>query len=91
MQLITDPQLQLQQLQGLHEKYKNTDGGQQALYKLALLKIKIWRDQDEQDVELRKQKLSQARDCLTNFIKLYPKSIFAPQAQKNLQDLPATE
>ena len=91
IKLIDDPQLKAQQLYDLHEKYKNTDGGLEALYELALLKIKIWRDQSAKEITIKKDKLIEARKCLTDFINLYPESIFTAQAQKNLQDLPSVE
>ena len=91
IKLINDPQLKAQQLQDLHKKYKNTDGGQEALCELALLKIKIWREQPTKETEIKKDKLIEARKCLTDFIKLYPDTIFTIQAQKNLQDLPSVE
>jgi len=89
--LISDPQLKAQQLQDLHKKYKNTDGGQNALYELALLKIKIWRDLSDKEIQLKKDKLIEARKCLTDFIELYPDTIFTQHAKKNLQDLPSVE
>ena len=91
IKLISDPQIKAQQLYDLHEKYKNTDGGLEALYELALLKIKIWRDQSAKEITIKKDKLIDARNCLTDFINLYPESIFTIQAQKNLQDLPSVE
>lgn len=91
IKLINDPQLKAQQLYDLHKKYKNTDGGLEALYELALLKIKFWRDQSAKDILIKKDKLIDARNCLTDFISLYPDSIFTAQAQKNLQDMPSVE
>jgi len=91
IKLIKDHQLKSQQLKDLHKKYKTTDGGQEALYELALLKIKIWREQPAEEIQIKKDTLTHARNCLTDFIKLYPDSIFTLQAQKNLQDLPSAE
>jgi hypothetical protein len=89
--LIADEQLRAEQLTQLHEKFQRTDGGMQALYELGLLKSRQWSQQDEANVELKKQLLGQTRAILTSFISLYPDSIYAEQAKKNLAGLPTVE
>jgi len=61
----------------------------QALYGLA--RLKIGRYQNEPDPEQKKKYLAEAREILTEFVKLYPDSIFTAQASKNLEDLPAAQ
>lgn len=89
--LIADEQLQAEELNKLHKKFPNTDGGMQALYELALLKIHLWRQQDDSNAEQKKKCLAETRATLTNFISLYPNSILTEQAKKNLDYLPTIE
>jgi hypothetical protein len=87
--LVADEQLRAEKLGELHAKLPNSDGGMQALYELALLKISMWRQQEESNVEQKKEYLADARATLTSFIDLYPDSFCAEQVRKNLDDLPA--
>ena len=87
--LTDDERLRIEQLTRIQGKYPKTDGGMQALYELGLLDINRWRQQNDSDVELKKQYLAQARDTLTNFITLYPESFCIEQVKKYLDDLPA--
>ena len=89
--LVADEQLRAENLSQLHKKFQDTDGGRQALYELALLKIRLWRQQSEANLETKRQYLAQARATLTSFIALYPNSIFTEQAKKNLDDLPTID
>jgi hypothetical protein len=89
--LIADEQLRAETLAALHQQYGNTDGGMQAMYEMALLKIQMWRQQAESSVEQKKKYLSEARATLTGFISEYPDSFCAKQAKKNLEDLPAAD
>ena len=87
--LIADEQLRAEKLSQLHKKFQETDGGMQALYELGLLKISLWRQQDESNLEQKKKCLDDARTTLMKFINLYPDSFCAEQVKKNLADLPA--
>ena len=87
--LIADEQLRAEELGELHKEFQRTDGGMLALYELGLLKISLWRQQDESNSELKKTHLDQARATLTSFIGLYPNSFYAEQVKKNLAGLPA--
>lgn len=89
--LIADEQLQAEKLNQLHKEYQDTDGGMQALYELALLKIGMWRRQGEATTEQKKKLLADARATLTSFISLYPDNIYSEQAQRNLDGLPKVE
>lgn len=89
--LIADEQRRAEQLTRLHKEFQNTDGGMQALYDLALLKIGLWRRQDKASLEQKKKRLSDARATLMSFISLYPDSIYTQQVQKNLDGLPTAE
>ena len=87
--LIADERLRTEKLSQLHEKFEDTDGGMQALYELALLKIHLWRQRSgESNPEQKKKYLADARVTLTSFIERYPNSFCAEQAKKNLDDLP---
>ncbi len=91
VKLIPDEQLRAEQLAELHAKYETTDGGMQALYELALLKIHFWRQQDESNIELKKQFLADARAMLSSFLRMYPSSFCTDQVRKNLASLPTAE
>ena len=86
--LIRDEQRRAEKLSELHKSHQDTDGGTQALYELGLLKISLWRQQDESNPELKKKCLDEARAVLTSFLSLYPNSFYSEQIQKNLDSLP---
>ena len=85
--LIADEQLRAEKLSELHKQYSQTDTGMLALYELGLLKIGLWRQQDESNRELKKKYLDEARATLSSFTSLYPKSFYADQIKKNLDSL----
>jgi hypothetical protein len=87
--LINNELRRAEKLNDLHREYRDTDGGIQALYELGLLKISLWRQQDESDQQLKKKCLDEARAILTSFLSLYPNSFYVEQVQKNLDGLPA--
>jgi len=89
--LIKDLQLRAEKLKHLTGEFKNTDGGIQAIYELGLLKVRLWQALPEGDMAGKKKCLKDARNVLTNFIDLYPKSIFAEQAQQLLTKLPPVQ
>ncbi len=86
--LVADEQLRVEKLSEIHKEYGQTDAGTMALYELGLLKISLWRQQDESNTELKKKFLEEARATLTSFISLYPNNFCAEQVKKNLEDLP---
>ena len=86
--LVADEQLRAEKLSQLHGEFQDTDGGMQALYELALLKIHLWRQQSESNLEQKKKYLADARATLASFTEKYPASFCADQAKKNLDDLP---
>jgi hypothetical protein len=87
--LVADEQLQAEQLSQLHKEFQDTDGGMQALYELARLKISSY--QKESNVEQKKKYLVETRALLTSFISLYPDSFYSERAKKNLDGLPSVE
>ena len=87
--LVEDDMRRAEKLSEIHKEYDKTDGGTMALYELGLLKISLWRQQDESNTELKKQYLEEARSTLTSFISLYPNNFCAEQVKKNLENLPA--
>ncbi|MGA1979217.1 MAG: hypothetical protein ABSG99_01445 [Sedimentisphaerales bacterium] len=84
--LVADEQLRAEKLSQLHKKFRDSDGGMQALYELARLKIGLY--QSESNPEHKKKYLAETRALLTGFISLYADSFCAEQAKKNLDDLP---
>jgi hypothetical protein len=89
VKLIPDEQHRVERLAELYKQYTNSDGGMQALYELALLKIQFWRQQPETNVERKKQYLADAKAALNDFLRMYPRSYCAEQVRKNLATLPA--
>jgi len=87
--LIADEQLRAEKLAQLHKKFQDTDGGMEALYELARLKIGLY--QSESNPERKKKDLADARALLTSFISLYPDSFYAEQVKENLSNLPSVE
>ncbi len=87
--LIDSEKQRAEKLTELHKDYKGTDGGIQGFFELGLLKISLWRQQDESDPELKKKRLEEARTVLTDFLDLYPDSFYIEQIQKNLDSLPS--
>ncbi len=86
--LVADEQLRAEKLGEIHKEYGQTNAGTMALYELGLLKISLWRQQDESNAEQKKKYLEEARATLTSFISLYPDHFCAEQVKKNLEDLP---
>ena len=91
VKLIADKQRRAEKLDELHKQFPDADGGMEALYEVALLKISFWRQVDDSNVELKKKHLADARGTLTRFVELYPNSFCAEQVKKNLEDLPSVE
>jgi len=91
IKLIADEQLRAEKLGQLHKNFPDTDGGMQALYELGLLKIALWRQQSDSNLEQKKKLLAETRATLTSFISLYPDSFCAEQVEKNLDNLPTID
>jgi hypothetical protein len=91
VKLIADDQRRAERLAELFKQYQNTDGGMLALYELSLLKIQFWRQQDDSNIDARKQYLTDARAMLSTFLRMYPASFCNEQVKKNLDSLPAPE
>jgi len=89
--LIPDRQVRAEEYEKLHREFKNTDGGTKALYKLALLRIKMWQQLGESNKEKKQEYLEKARATLTSFVSFYPNSIYADKATNNLTALPITQ
>jgi hypothetical protein len=86
--LISDMVLRAQQLGEVAKNYAGTDGGIQAKFEQASLKLAIWKEHNLSDAEKQKY-LAEAKTDLGHFLKNYPKSIFAEQAREKLSVLPA--
>jgi len=77
------------QLWNLHKKYMGFDGGREALYELALLRVRHY--QAEADPAKKNDFLVEARATLANFVELYQDSIFTSRAEQILLGLPDAE
>lgn len=87
--LIADQQDREGQLSVLHDKYMGSDGGREALYELALLRVRHY--QSESDPVKKNEFLAEARKTLTNFVDLYQDSIFTARVEQILVGLPEVE
>ncbi len=87
--LIPDDLLRAERLSQLNDQYPRTDGGMQALHELARLHLRQF--QNEADTKKKKEYLAAARETLTGFVNLYPRSFYADQARQNLNGLPKPE
>ncbi|MHC4461654.1 MAG: hypothetical protein ACYS6W_05510 [Planctomycetota bacterium] len=85
---VADEQLRAEKLAQLHKKFQKADGGMQALYELARLKIGLYH---ESNSEQKDKYLRETRAILMSFISLYPNSVFTEQVKKILDDLPTVE
>ena len=89
--LVADERMRAEKLSDVHREFADTDGGMQALYELALLKIHFWRQQSDENPEQKKGYLADARATLNSFISLYPEGMCIEQVKKNLEDLPTVD
>jgi hypothetical protein len=85
--LTPDAVLREQRLGQLAKNYAGTDGGIQAQFEQACLKLSIWKEHSLSDTEKEKY-LTEAKACLENFLKDHPDSIFAEQASEKLSAMP---
>jgi hypothetical protein len=88
IRLIADERLRAEEYTELHREFKDTDGGIGAFYDLALLQIGFWRQQDQGDVQRKKELLTEARQKLTEFVKMYPDNFRTRLAEETLSKLP---
>jgi len=88
--LIPDPLLRAKQLGEFAERFSQTDAGINARFDLAVLKLNFWKEQRKTDSEEKNvaEALTQTKESLAEFIKMYPESIFTQQAAEKLENLP---
>jgi hypothetical protein len=86
--IIPDEQLRAEKYLELHQQYKDTDGGIEALYNLARLKISLWRSREDYDAERKNEFLNEARATLGMFIEMYPDNFRTKPAEETLNKLP---
>ncbi len=89
IRLIADEQHRAEEYANLHRQFGDTDGGIAAFYDLALLKISFWRQQDQSDVQRKKELLTEAATALSEFVKMYPDNFRTHLARQTLSKLPA--
>ncbi len=89
--LIEDAQRRAERLSNLSERFATTDGGVRARYELAVLKVRLYNEQKDANIDDRKVFLAQARSALVDFMEMYPRSIFAEQALAILENLPMVD
>ncbi len=88
--LISDAIQRADQLGKVAKDYPGTDGGIQAKFEQASLKLTIWKEHQLSEKEKEKY-LAEAQTGLQKFLKDYPSSYLAEQAQEKLAVLPATQ
>jgi hypothetical protein len=89
--LIPDDLHRAERLSQLNGQYPNTDGGMQALYELARLRMRQFQNEPDASRDKKKEYLTASRETLTTFLSLYADSFYAEQVKKNLDDLPKPE
>lgn len=89
VRLIPDEQLRAAEYVKLHQEFKDSDGGIETLYDLALLRIGFWRKHGQQSTERKKLLLNEARQTLTSLIHEYPGHYLTEQAVLTLSKLPS--
>jgi len=87
--LIKDDKQRAERFMELHSNFQRSDGGLQALYELARLRIGQY--QNASKPEQKQEYLGRARALLTSFLTLYPGSFWSEQVQKVLDGLPKVE
>ena len=85
--LTPDLVLRQQRLGQLAKNYAETDGGIQAKFEQACLKLAIWKEHGLSEAE-KERYLTEARNDLEDFLKNHPDSIFAEQAREKLSAMP---
>jgi hypothetical protein len=83
---LADVQASAEKLLEIHQRYRDTDGGKEALYEFARLKIRLY--QTETAAGVKQSLLAEVRSTLTQIIALYPGHFLAEQAKQNLATLP---
>lgn len=86
--LISDAIQRADQLGKIAKEYPSTDGGIQAKFEQASLKLTIWKEHQLSDKEKEKY-LTEAQSGLQKFLKDYPNTYLAEQAQEKLAALPS--
>ncbi|MFA5424700.1 MAG: hypothetical protein WC374_12675, partial [Phycisphaerae bacterium] len=89
IRLIADEKLRAEEYSNLSKQYEGTDGGIAAFCDLALLKIGFWREYEQQDAVGKNELLSDARQALSDFIKIYPDNFRTRLAEETLSKLPS--
>lgn len=89
--LIPDPLLRAEQFSRLAEESAGTDGGIQAKFELAELRLNIYKEQGKLNPSEKQRYLLEARKSLQEFIDAYPNSIFTAQTLEQLAQLPKPE
>jgi len=87
--LLNSEEQRAERFMELHRKFQKSDGGVQALYELARLRIGQY--QSASSPEQKQKYLGQARVLLTGFLTIYPGSFWSEQVQKVLDGLPKVE
>lgn len=88
--LISDAIQRADQLGKVAKEFAGTDGGIQAKFEQAMLKLTIWKEHQLSEKEKEKY-LTEAQASLQKFLKEYPNSYLAEQAQEKLTALPAAK
>jgi len=88
--IVPDSALKFQKLKEITETFPTSDAAVQALYEMGVIKISIWKNTQNQS-DAKKAALSEARALLNQLTTQHPGTLWAEQAQKLLNTLPASE
>lgn len=89
IRLIADEKLRAKEYSNLSKQYEGTDGGIAAFYDLVRLKISFWRQYEQEDGAGKNELLADARQALSDFIRIYPDNFRTRLAEETLSKLPA--
>ncbi|HML73833.1 MAG TPA: hypothetical protein PKB02_04990 [Anaerohalosphaeraceae bacterium] len=88
--IVPDSTLKFQKFTEITETFPSADAAVQALYEMGVIKISLWKNTQNQP-DAKKAALSEARALLTRLTTNHPKTLWAEQANKLLNTLPASE
>lgn len=85
--LTENEQVRATRLHELSLAYPQSDGGIEALYKYAMLNVRLWKSTNTAEEE-KIGYLLEGRSILNNFIEMHPESALVAEARSTLESLP---
>ena len=86
--MLKDTAEQSKELKNIADSYPKSDGGIDAMYELAVLRVNLWQKLPEDDKEMKTNYLLKAKEILGGFISENPDHYLTGEAAKILNSLP---